>query len=52
MNKTGLGDEDYLSIFHQILLPITHEFCPDLVLVSAGYDAAIGMLNFSSKFYH
>ena len=42
LNKFGLGDEDYLSIFHQILMPVTHEFCPDLILVSAGYDSAIG----------
>ena len=49
LNKTGLGDEDYLSIFHQILLPVTHEFRPDLILVSAGYDAAIGKSNFQFK---
>ena len=42
LNKFGLGDEDYLSIFHQILMPVTHEFRPDLILVSAGYDSAIG----------
>lgn len=42
LNKIGLGDADYLSIFHQVLLPLAHEFRPDLILVSAGYDAAIG----------
>ena len=26
----------------QILLPLLHEFQPDLILVSAGYDAAFG----------
>ena len=44
LNKFGLGDEDYLSIFHQILMPVTHEFRPDLILVSAGYDSAIGKI--------
>ena len=44
LNKFGLGDEDYLSIFHQVLMPVTHEFRPDLILVSAGYDSAIGKL--------
>ena len=43
LNKFGLGDEDYLSIFHQILMPVTHEFRPDLILVSAGFDSAIGI---------
>ncbi len=42
LNKTGLGDAEYLSTFHQVLLPILHEFRPDLILVSAGYDASIG----------
>ena len=42
LNKTRLGDSDYLSIFNQILLPIAHEFRPDIILVSAGYDAAMG----------
>ena len=42
LNKTGLGDSDYLSIFHQVLLPVLHEFNPDLILVSAGFDSSIG----------
>ena len=42
LNKAGLGDSDYLSTFHQVLLPILHEFNPDLILVSAGFDASIG----------
>ena len=49
LNKFGLGDEDYLSIFHQILMPVTHEFRPDLILVSAGYDSAIGKKNIYKK---
>ena len=42
LNKTGCDNSDYMAIFQQILLPIAYEFCPELVLVSAGYDAAIG----------
>ncbi|XP_065353218.1 histone deacetylase 6 isoform X1 [Cloeon dipterum] len=42
LNRTGMGDADYLAIFHHLLLPLAHQFQPDLVLVSAGYDAAIG----------
>lgn len=37
---TGMGDADYLAAFHQCILPIAHEFAPDLVIVSAGFDAA------------
>lgn len=36
-----MGDSEYLLAFFNIILPIAHEFCPDLVIVSAGYDAAI-----------
>lgn len=42
LNKTRMTDSDYLAIFHQVLLPVAYEFCPDLILVSAGYDCAIG----------
>jgi len=33
------GDEDYLQVFQEILVPAARRFRPDLVLVSAGYDA-------------
>ena len=39
LNDVGLTDSDYLSIWHNLLLPIFYEFNPQLVLVSAGYDA-------------
>ncbi|XP_074599497.1 histone deacetylase 6 isoform X2 [Brevipalpus obovatus] len=42
LNAEKLTDYDYLAIFHNILLPIAHEFNPQLILVSAGFDAAIG----------
>ncbi|XP_046383461.1 histone deacetylase 6 isoform X1 [Ischnura elegans] len=42
LNKTGMGNQDYFAIFRQVLMPVAYEFQPDLVLVSAGYDAAIG----------
>ncbi|KAI8339658.1 hypothetical protein BC941DRAFT_421098 [Chlamydoabsidia padenii] len=38
----GTTDADYLYAFHQIVMPIGHEFKPDLVIVSAGFDAADG----------
>ncbi|KAH9412669.1 histone deacetylase [Dermatophagoides pteronyssinus] len=42
LNQTGLTDTDYLSIWHNLLLPVFYEFDPELILVSAGYDSAIG----------
>lgn len=40
----GMGDGDYLFAFQQVVIPIAAEFDPDLVLVSAGFDAAEGDL--------
>ena len=37
----GLGDADYLHVFYKLLLPIAFEFAPDLVFISAGFDAAV-----------
>ncbi|NXH26913.1 HDAC7 deacetylase, partial [Myiagra hebetior] len=37
-----MGDPEYLAAFRTVVMPIAHEFCPDLVLVSAGFDAAEG----------
>uniref|UniRef100_A0A7N4P4X7 Protein deacetylase HDAC6 n=1 Tax=Sarcophilus harrisii TaxID=9305 RepID=A0A7N4P4X7_SARHA len=41
-NGPRLGDSDYLSAMHHIVMPIAYEFNPELVLVSAGFDAARG----------
>ncbi|KAM9828612.1 histone deacetylase 6 isoform X2 [Syngnathus typhle] len=38
----GKSDADYVCAFQQLLLPIAYEFQPELVLVSAGFDAALG----------
>ncbi|GAA5820597.1 hypothetical protein JCM3770_007170 [Rhodotorula araucariae] len=38
----GMGDADYLYAFQRIVMPIAYEFAPDLVIVSAGFDAAKG----------
>ncbi|XP_063233276.1 histone deacetylase 4 isoform X3 [Bacillus rossius redtenbacheri] len=37
-----MGDAEYLAAFRTIVMPIAKEFCPDVVLVSAGFDAAAG----------
>ena len=40
--QVGMTDSDYLSAFHQVVLPLAAEFEPQLVLVSAGFDPALG----------
>ncbi|CAG9855463.1 unnamed protein product [Phyllotreta striolata] len=42
LNETGLTDADYLAIVLNVLLPVAYEFKPDLILISAGYDSALG----------
>uniref|UniRef100_A0A3Q0R587 Protein deacetylase HDAC6 n=1 Tax=Amphilophus citrinellus TaxID=61819 RepID=A0A3Q0R587_AMPCI len=41
-NQTGMTDADYVAAFQQVLLPVAYEFQPQLVLVCAGFDAAVG----------
>jgi acetoin utilization deacetylase AcuC-like enzyme len=35
----GWGDEEYLRAFNEVLIPVARRFRPDLILVSAGFDA-------------
>uniref|UniRef100_A0A8C2H3N6 Histone deacetylase n=1 Tax=Cyprinus carpio TaxID=7962 RepID=A0A8C2H3N6_CYPCA len=37
-----MGDAEYLAAFRTVVMPIANEFAPDLVLVSAGFDAVEG----------
>lgn len=37
-----MADAEYLAAFRAVVLPIAKSFAPDIVLVSAGFDAAIG----------
>ncbi|XP_053149724.1 histone deacetylase 6 isoform X2 [Hemicordylus capensis] len=41
-NCPRMGDPEYLAAFHQIVMPVSYEFNPELVLISAGFDAARG----------
>lgn len=38
----GMGDGEYMAAFQRIVIPIAQEFDPDLVIISAGFDAADG----------
>jgi acetoin utilization deacetylase AcuC-like enzyme len=35
----GAGHDDYMAAFRELLLPVAHQFDPQFVLVSAGFDA-------------
>ena len=35
----GSVDEDYFRVFSEMLIPAAREFSPDLVMISAGFDA-------------
>jgi len=35
----GWGDEEYLRAFNEVLIPLARRFQPQLILVSAGFDA-------------
>ncbi|XP_057185141.1 polyamine deacetylase HDAC10 isoform X2 [Triplophysa rosa] len=41
-NKVGMTNSDYLTAFFHVVLPVAYEFDPELVLVCAGFDSAIG----------
>lgn len=41
-NTRGVGDMEYLMAFYRVIMPIATEYDPDLVFVSAGFDAARG----------
>ncbi|KAF9977997.1 Histone deacetylase [Actinomortierella ambigua] len=41
----AMGDVEYIAAFWYVLLPIARQFGPDLVMVSAGFDAADGHAN-------
>lgn len=38
----GVGDAEYMWAFEQVVMPMGREFKPDLVIISAGFDAADG----------
>ncbi|KAI6172078.1 Histone deacetylase family protein [Aphelenchoides besseyi] len=42
LNELGYGDFDYATIYNSIVLPVIAEWNPDIILVSCGFDAAIG----------
>ena len=37
--EVGATDDDYRLVFEQVVLPVVRQFAPDILLVSAGFDA-------------
>ena len=35
----GCGDDEYLAVFREVVAPVVEGYCPDWVLVSAGFDS-------------
>lgn len=35
----GAGDDEYLTVFHTLVAPVLRAYRPELILVSAGFDA-------------
>ena len=46
----GNRDAEYLAFWQQLVLPVLYEYDPEVVLVSAGYDPAVGKRLYS-KFW-
>lgn len=42
MQDEFVTDSDYLQSMLHVILPLAHQFQPDIVVVSAGFDAAAG----------
>ena len=51
----GMGDAEYLHVFHRVVLPALEAFRPDLLLLSAGFDAhrrdPLGQMNLTTAGY-
>uniref|UniRef100_H3AE47 Protein deacetylase HDAC6 n=1 Tax=Latimeria chalumnae TaxID=7897 RepID=H3AE47_LATCH len=41
-NGGRMGDPEYMAALQKVVMPVAYEFAPELVLVSAGFDAARG----------
>lgn len=51
----GFGDQEYLYIFDELVKPLAIQYRPELILVSAGFDAhesdPLGFMNLTTKGY-
>lgn len=40
--KEMIGDKDYIFACEQVFFPVIREFKPELIIISAGFDSALG----------
>ncbi len=49
----GSGDDDYITIFQDILIPTLRDYAPEIILISAGFDAhfldPLGNINITAE---
>lgn len=43
------GDADYLAVWDHILIPVAKQFNPDIILISAGFDAGMFIIYLMSN---
>lgn len=44
------GDADYLAVWDHVLVPVAEAYNPDIVMISAGFDAGSSSILYSLKF--
>jgi acetoin utilization deacetylase AcuC-like enzyme len=52
----GCGDDEHVGAFQRVLVPIAHDFRPEMILVSCGFDAhaddPLASMNVSERGFH
>jgi acetoin utilization deacetylase AcuC-like enzyme len=52
----GCGDDEWIGVFQRVLVPVAHDFRPELILVSCGFDAhaddPLASMDVSERGYH
>lgn len=43
-SQPGMRNQDYAAAFYELVLPLLSDYCPDLLIISCGLDAAMGDL--------
>lgn len=44
------GDADYLAVWDHVLIPVAEAYNPDIVMISAGFDAGSSSILYRLKF--
>jgi len=44
LDEIGYGDAEYAAFMHFLVLPLIRQWQPGLILVSCGFDPALGLI--------